>query len=303
MNCVLALGFFDGVHRGHGSLLRRAVEVAGELGVEPRALTLDTHPDQLLLGRTKFLLSTPEDKERLMKELYGIGMMSLPFTKQTMLLPWDVFVRDVLAGQYGAKHLVAGYNYHFGHRGEGRAERLKDICRELGIGCDVMTPVSLDGIPVSSTHIRRLVAQGAMARARDFLGHPHRLTGTVIQGRGVGAELGAPTANVPLPADWQQPAYGVYCTKVRVWDGGAYAEYNGITNVGLRPTFGPSATPVTESVLFGYQGSLYGRTVTVEFLDFRRPEQTFPTPEALREQIRRDIESAREFFTVSLSPS
>jgi riboflavin kinase/FMN adenylyltransferase len=293
MNCVLALGFFDGVHLGHGALLRRAVEAADGLGLPSRALTLDIHPDRLLLGRTKFLLSSPADRERLMRELYGIGgMMILPFTRQTMLMPWDSFVKDVLVGQYGARHLVAGYNYHFGHRGEGRAERLQGLCREIGIGCDVVSPVSLDGIPVSSTHIRRLVAQGDMARARDFLGHPHCMTGIVTQGRGVGAELGAPTANVPLPEDWQQPAFGVYFSRIRVWDGDSCDVYNGVTNIGLRPTFGLSAGPVAESVLFGYQGSLYGRAITIELLEFHRPEQTFATPEALREQIKRDLETA-----------
>jgi riboflavin kinase/FMN adenylyltransferase len=178
MKCVLALGFFDGVHLGHGALLRRAVETADGLGITSRALTLDIHPDRLLLGRTKYLLSSPMDRERLMKELYGVGgMTSLPFTRQTMLTPWDDFVQEILVGQYGATHLVAGYNYHFGHRGEGRAERLQKLCAELGVGCDIVPPQSLDGIPISSTHIRRLAAQGDIDRARDFLGHYYSLSG------------------------------------------------------------------------------------------------------------------------------
>jgi riboflavin kinase/FMN adenylyltransferase len=174
----MALGFFDGVHVGHGALLRRTHEIAESLRLPSVALTFDIHPDQLLHGQPPPLLSTPEERERIMRAQYGMdGVMVLPFTPYIMRLPWDAFVQEVLVNRYEARHLIVGYNYRFGYCGEGTAGRLAAFCQNIGIGCDVLPSVVVEGIPVSSTVIRKLAAQGDTHRARYFLGHDYPLSG------------------------------------------------------------------------------------------------------------------------------
>ena len=172
---VIALGFFDGVHIGHGALLRRVGEIARREGYLPAALTFDHHPKDFIPGAGHIpLLNTPADREELMHRLYGIRqVMVLPFDEHTREMPWRDFVTNLLVERYQAAHLVAGHDYHFGYQGQGDPERLRQLCGELGVGCDIIGRVELDGITVSSTYIRTLIQKGDMERAARFLGHPH----------------------------------------------------------------------------------------------------------------------------------
>ena len=173
MKRVIALGFFDGVHLGHGALLRRTVERAARLGAISAACTFDTHPAALVSHQAVPMLTTPGDRARLMRELYGIGeVIVLPFDEEMRTMAWDKFVTDYLVGGLHACHLVAGHDYRFGYRGEGTAEKLEALCAQLGLGCDIIPPVKVDGQIVSSTRIRALVEAGDMDAARRFLGHP-----------------------------------------------------------------------------------------------------------------------------------
>ena len=295
-NLVLALGFFDGVHLGHAALLRRAAAVAqaqGQAGgLTPGVMTFDVHPGALIPGRAQPLLNTPSERDSLLRAFPGIEkVITVTFDERMMRMPWREFI-DYTAG-LGAAHLVAGHDYRFGHRGRGDAEMLAAACADAGLGCCIIPPVEVDGVTVSSTHIRGLVASGGVERAARFLGRPHFITGTVGRGRGVGAGLGAPTVNLPLPEGVQPPAYGVYFTRVHTRGG----VYDAVTNVGVRPTFddaGPRA--VVESALFGFSGDLYGQETRVEFLRRHRPERRFENAEALSRQIKSDIEAAGKFF-------
>ncbi len=152
---VVALGFFDGVHIGHGALLRRVGEVAASLGAVPSAVTFDTHPTNLILKTPMPLLTSPLDRADLMRRYYGIrDVIVARFDERMMHMPWQEFVSDYLVKEHGAVHLVAGHDFHFGYKGEGNPERLEAMCRELGVGCDIIPKVEQDHITVSSTYIR-----------------------------------------------------------------------------------------------------------------------------------------------------
>lgn len=293
---VIALGFFDGVHLGHGALLRRVGEKAAELGAVPAAVTFDTHPENLILKTPAVpLLSSPLDRAELMRRFYGIREVIVAhFDERMMHMPWREFVTDYLAGEHGAVHLVAGHDFHFGYKGEGNPERLQALCGELGIGCDIIPKVVQDHITISSTYIRTLVAQGEMERAGEFLGHPHTLTDRVAHGKKIGGSaLGFPTVNLRVPAGVIVPAFGVYAT--RVWFDGQCR--SGVTNVGVRPTVEDNDGRVTvESYILDFDGDLYGHEIRVEFFKRLRGERRFPSLEALADEIGRNADQTRAYF-------
>ena len=290
---VIALGFFDGVHLGHGALLRRAAERAAELGAAPAAVTFDAHPEQVILGRGAPLLTTPAERADLMRRRYGVEeVIVVPFDEALMRMDWRDFVTDLLIGRYGAVHLIAGHDFRFGYRGEGNGPRLEALCAEKGIGCDIIPPVTVDGITVSSTYIRTLVAQGEMERANEFLGHPYQLTGQVGHGRKLGSRLGFPTVNLRVPPEGVTPAFGVYAAKVWVGE----MSYIAAANVGVRPTVETDGAVTAEGFLLDFDGDLYGETIRMEFYRHTRPERKFESMEALRTQVMRDAETVRQYF-------
>ncbi len=287
---VIALGFFDGVHLGHGALLSRTRQAADRLGGEACAVTFDTHPDRLVFGTPVPLINTPEDRAALMRELYGIDrVLTLHFDRAMMDLPWEDFISRVLVERYGASHVVCGHDFHFGRRGEGNPQRLADRCRALGLGCDVIPPVKLDGVVVSSTYIRTLLERGDLEQAARFLGHRHRLSGTVVSGRHLGRTIGIPTANLTLPEGLVRLPYGVYACRAMVPAGA----YRAVTNIGVRPTVN-GRTPTVESWLLDYEGDLYGQPLRLELCRFLRPEQKFPSLETLRQAILDNARTVRE---------
>ncbi|NLU24826.1 MAG: bifunctional riboflavin kinase/FAD synthetase [Clostridiales bacterium] len=292
---VIALGFFDGVHLGHGALLKKAVERATELNATPAVFTFDRPPKEVVTGKPVFLINSAEDRQELIHRLYGIDHVILaPFDRQMMTLPWEEFIVKLLVGQYHAIHLVAGHDYRFGHKNQGNTGLLRAKCEELGIGCDIIPKVEKDGITVSSTYIRTLVEKGDMERAAAFLGHPHSLTQTVCHGRHIGRTIGIPTVNLAVPAHVLVPDHGVYITRVYLPDG---TSCPGITNVGIRPTVCDSATVSVETFLLGFDGDLYGKQIRLEFYRHLRPERKFDSLEALRIQIQRDIGQAETYFS------
>jgi riboflavin kinase/FMN adenylyltransferase len=291
---VIALGFFDGVHRGHAALLRRVTAEAERRGVTPAAVTFDTHPEQLIVGTPMPLISSPLDRGELMRRYYGIReVIVVHFDQRMMRLPWEEFITDFLVREHSAAHLVAGHDFHFGYKGEGNPERLRIKCAELGVGCDIVPKVELCGITISSTYIRGLLSQGEMERANYFLGHPHTLTATVHHGKRLGTTLGFPTVNLRFAPGVLVPAYGVYAAKVFLPGG---ESYQAVTNVGSRPTVDSHGDVNAEGYLFDFEGDLYGQTLRMEFYKFLRPEVRFPSLEALRLAVRDDAEAARRYF-------
>ena len=291
---VIALGFFDGVHLGHAALLRRVTETAGRLGAVPAAATFDTHPEDVIPGRAHIpLITSPADRTELMKRLYGISdVLVTHFDQRMMRMDWRDFVRSYLVRECGAVHLVAGHDFHFGYKGEGNPRRLESLCAGLGLGCDIIPKVELEGITVSSTWIRSLLAQGEMERAARFLGHPYCFSGVVAHGKRLGSALGFPTVNLSFPAEVMTPAFGVYAARA-CFDGRSVMA---VANVGVRPTVEASGQANAEAFLLDFHGDLYGKALRLEFYRFLRPERKFPTLEALRAEVMRNAEETRKFF-------
>ena len=291
---VIALGFFDGVHLGHGALLRTVAARARELDALPCAFTFDRSPAAALTGKAVPLLSGVDDRALLMRELYGIQKVIVAPFDVMRRMDWQDFVAQYLQKELGVIHVVAGHDFHFGYKGEGTPRRLAEKCAGLGMGCDIIPKVELDGITVSSTYIRTLVAAGDMERAARFLGHPHVLSGEVIHGSELGRTLGTPTANLLVPSGVAAPAFGVYAAKVCLPGG---EERLAVTNVGVRPTVNDDKTAVTvEPWILDYQGDLYGQHIRVEFCARLRPERKFPSVDALRDAILENARQTRDYF-------
>ena len=291
---VIALGFFDGVHNGHAALMRRTYEVAKETGAVPSAFTFDPHPQNVIFGKPTPLLTSPEDRADLMRKYYGIeDVIVEPFTVERMKQPWRDFVEQTLAKELGAVHLVCGHDYHFGYKGEGNPNRLRELCGELGIGCDVIEKVEQEGITVSSTYIRTLVAQGEIERANEFLGHPYTLSDHVSHGKKLGTTLGFPTVNLKLKEHVMPPAKGVYATKVILENGEVLPA---VTNVGTRPTVDDGDQLTIEGFILDFHGDLYGQKIQMEFYKYLREERKFPSFDALKAEIAHNVEQTREYF-------
>ena len=291
---VIALGFFDGVHKGHGALLRTVAQAADRLGAMPCAFTFDRSPTAAITGQTIPLLSSVEDRVWLMRRYYGIEEVIVAPFDGMQKMDWQDFVSEYLQKELGCVHVVAGHDFHFGYMGKGNPQRLQEKCRELGMGCDIIQKVEQDGITISSTYIRTLIAQGEVERADQFLGHPHTLTNRVAHGKKIGTTtLGFPTVNLLIPQGVIVPAFGVYAT--RVWfDGQCRCA---VTNVGVRPTVEDNDGHVTvEGFILDFDGDLYGHEIRMEFYKYLRPEQCFPSMDALAAEIRRNAQQTRDYF-------
>lgn len=291
---IFALGFFDGVHLGHQALLGECVRLAGEAGVQASAITFDRHPQALFVPDPPPLINTAADREKLLRQ-YGMGTIrTLPVTQEVMSTPWRTFVQQLL--DEGAVGFVCGEDFRFGFRGEGNAEKLHALCRELDLPCQVVPQQTRDGLRISSTHIRALIEAGEMEKAVEFLGHPHLLTGTVHHGKALGRTLGIPTANLLLPPETVMPRRGVYACRVLA-EGRWYAA---VTNVGTRPTVAGQDITV-EPWILDFSGDLYGREITLAFYEFLRPEEKFPDLTALQQAIQADAGKTRQLLPGKLN--
>ncbi len=291
---VLALGFFDGVHLGHGALIRKTAERAKELGADPAVLTFDVHPDTLVRGERVPLITSPEDRADLIRRFFGVEeILSLRFDRSLMEMPWDAFLHWVKE-EFHAVHLICGHDFTFGWKGEGNPARLEAKCAELGLGADVIPKVTVDGETVSSTRIRALLLEGRLREANRLLGHPHALTDTVRTGYRLGRKLGTPTINMAFQPGVLVPAHGVYAGRLRIE--GETMDRWAVTNVGVRPTVSDGERVSVESYILDYEGNLYGRRVRLELLEFLRPERKFADTDALKAQIAQDTAAVRAFM-------
>lgn len=294
---VIALGFFDGVHNGHGQLMKAVTAAANRTGAVASAFTFDRSPTAVITGQPVPLISSVEDRIWLMRHYYGIQEVVVASFDAMQRMDWEDFITQYLIRNLGAVHVVAGHDFHFGYMGKGNPQRLKEKCAQLGIGCDIIGTVTQDGITISSTYIRTLIAQGEMERANQFLGHPHTLTNRVAHGKHIGSSaLGFPTVNLSIPDQVIVPAFGVYATKVH-FNGHSFMA---VTNVGVRPTIQDNDGRVTvEGFILDFSGDLYGQEVRMEFYKRLRGEQKFPSLQALAQEIGRNAQQTQEYFTTS----
>lgn len=286
---VIAIGVFDGVHIGHQQLIADTIAIAREKRCASCVLTFDRDPDQVVtpLHPAAQLTSFPE-KLRLISALGPDAILIVPFDEWLASLSPDDFCIDVLLDAAEPIACVVGYDFRFGAKASGDADTLRALGSLHGFQVVTHPLVHHDGAPVTSTRIRALVAAGEMEQAAALLGRNHRLGGFVERGKGLGREIGVPTANLRICAGHALPAPGVYAG----WAAVAGERHLAAVSVGVAPTF-PDATCVLEAHLIDFEGDLYDNTVTVEFAHRLRDQRAFTSNEALAEAIRADVEKVR----------
>jgi len=292
--CALTIGNFDGVHLGHRLILRRLKAVAEERGWKASVLTFHPHPTRVVAPeRSPKLLTSPERRAELM-EAEGIEqVLILPFTLARAAITAEEFIRKIVVGRLGARAVLVGHNFRFGHQHAGNVELLEKLGRELGFETIIVPALGWRGRAVSSSGLRELIQRGKVSLAARLLQTGYGMEGTVVPGRGVGTRQTVPTLNMASAAEII-PSRGVYITHTRDLDN--RREWNSITNIGYRPTFGASDELSIETFLLEPLEGEAPRRIRVEFLRRIRDERRFENPEALRVQILKDARAAQNYF-------
>jgi len=286
---ALTIGTFDGMHLGHQAVIGELCRRAKQRSLASLVMTFAQHPSLIVKGEAPPLLIPVERRLEMLTALGIKAALLLPFDAALAALEPRTFVRDKLCTGLNARLLIVGYDFRFGAGGSGDATLLGTLGREeCGFEVVRVPPMTVGETTVSSTTIRWALASGDVAAVRGYLGRPFSVRGKVVSGLRRGHGLGFPTANIGLALGSLWPRYGVYLVRVTA---GA-SDYDGLANVGVRPTFGRGA-PGIEVFLLGYDGDLYGTTIDVAFLDFIRPEKQFSDPGKLRAQIDSDLKQAR----------
>lgn len=289
---MLALGNFDGLHRGHVKILERVKRRAAERSATSVVMTFDPHPPRIVRpDKAPPLLMTKAQRLEALEHAGVQGAAVVRFTPE--LSQWDpeTFVRTVLVDWLRVTEVWVGANFLFGRERTGNFTLLRSLGARYGFRAEKIDPVRYKEFVVSSTRIRRLVTEGRVDEAGALLGRQYSIDGVVVEGAGRGTQLGFPTANLSTENELIPPN-GVYATTATI-DGVIHPS---ITNVGFRPTFGDARLPVVETHLLNHDGALYGRQVRLGFVQRMRDERAFESPEALRAQIRVDIERVGELF-------
>lgn len=283
--CVVALGTFDGVHRGHQKVIKSAVKEADKIGAASLVITFEPHPQQLIAPeRGLRLLTSLEEREAMFCELGVDGVVVVSFNRRMQKLSYQQFVKKYLVGKLGVSHVFIGFDYAFGKGRSGDAKHLRILGKKLGFKVTVIGPVLSLLKPVKSRVIRELISHGDFARALRLLGHSYQIEGKVVKGHGRGRELGFPTANLAIDRRKLIPAYGVYAGSVKIGS----KMYKCAINIGAQPTFGIGDAAVEVHVI-KFKGNLHGRKLKVTLTKRLRDEIHFSDVAKLKRQIAKDI--------------
>jgi len=298
---AVAIGNFDGVHRGHRALLDEARARAARRGGTSAVLTFTPHPARLFApAKAPPLILSLERRLELCAEAGIETAVVESFTPAFAAIEAEAFVRRVLAQDLAARDVVVGYDFSFGRGRAGNVALLAALGAELGIGVAVIPPVTVDGLPCSSTRIRELCAAGDVRRAAALLGRPVEIEGRVVRGAARGKALGFPTANL-APEGELRPKVGIYAARTRLLEGPqAGTAYRTALSIGRNPTFtseGGQAPVTVEAYLLDFEGDLYDRRLRLEVLEHLRDEQRFASIDALKAQIAADVERVRELLS------
>jgi riboflavin kinase/FMN adenylyltransferase len=290
---VISIGNFDGVHCAHKAVLRELTHRAGELGAKALAVTFDPHPLRILRPEFAPKLITPLPVKLELLQQTGLdATLMLPFTPEFSRKTAREFVQQVIVDKLQAKEVHEGANFHFGHKAQGTVGQLAQFGRELGFHVEIYPELQIRGEAVSSSRIRQLLLSGNVSRARMLLGRTFSIASTPAKGRGYGSKYTVPTINLAL-YDELVPANGVYITRTRVGD----EAFDSVTNIGVRPTFGEASFAIETHLLNFHPLALNESThVEIKFLKRIRAEMKFPNPEALRQQIQRDVKYAQRYL-------
>ncbi|TQV71191.1 bifunctional riboflavin kinase/FAD synthetase [Exilibacterium tricleocarpae] len=297
--CVATIGSFDGVHRGHQVIIGQVTDKARELGKPSVAVVFEPQPTEYFMqSQAPARLMRFREKAEALFDAGVERVLCLYFNDALRLLSGAEFVRQVVIERLRPDYMVVGDDFQFGRDRTGGIGLLREAGAAHGFTVADTHTFAIDGERVSSTRIRKLLAAGDFRGAARLLGKPYRLTGRVIHGRQLGRQLGVPTANVLLHRH-RSPLQGVYAVEVAV-AGDTAVRYRGVANVGVRPTVAHGSRPVLETHLFDFGGDLYGRRLLVTFRQKLREEQRFASVDLLKDQIHRDIETARTLFEAGL---
>lgn len=291
--CVLTIGVFDGVHRGHQALIQAAVARGRDLGLPVVVMSFDPHPAQVVRpGNRPAVLSTLPRRAELVDELGADVFLVLPFTPEVAATPAETFVHDVIVGRLHAAAVVVGENFRFGHKAAGTVALLTELGQRFGFTATGIGTVIGDEVRISSTYVRACVAAGDVAAAAAALGRPHRVDGYVVHGEGRGgAELGFPTANLDVDPDTAVPADGIYAGYFLLGTRRSPAAIS----IGSNPTFSGRVRTI-EAFVLDEGGNFYGRKVALEFVAHLRGMERFESVDELVAQIGRDVERTREIL-------
>jgi len=292
---VYAIGNFDGVHLGHQQVIARTRQIAEEKGAKTGILMFEPHPRQYFFPDQPFFrLMSFRAKARTLGQ-FGVNLIAaLPFDKRLATMEPEDFIRAVLAEGLGASHVVVGYDFRFGKGRKGDGALLEKMSSELGFGVSIVDEVKKGEETYSSTRIREMLAKGEPRAAAELLGHWWTVETHVIKGDQRGRTIGFPTANLSLE-DHVQPAFGVYAVKVEIEEGPHKGTYNGVANVGRRPTFDKDDV-LLEVHIFDFDGDIYGAHLAVSFIEHLRDERKFDGLDSLKAQIAADSAKAREIL-------
>lgn len=293
---VVTTGTFDGVHRGHRKILEQLQQLAQDQGGQSVLLTFHPHPRAVLQPDLDLkLIHSQNEKIQSLKSTGLDHLIIHPFTLEFSRTKSLAFVRDILVRQIGAKRLVIGYDHHFGRNREGSFEHLKEYGPLYGFSVEEISAQDVDEVTVSSTKIRQAISEGAMETVRDYLGESFPLTGKVVEGERIGRQIGYPTANIQVEDPYKIiPANGVYAVEAYL-PAESEKPFAAMCNIGYRPTFGGKFQTI-EVHLFDFDQVLYGKEMSLRFLQRLRGEQKFEGVEALRMQLEKDERAARRFF-------
>lgn len=292
---AVTIGFFDGVHQGHRFLLKQLEALSVANNLRAAVVTFDCHPRSVLQKDfVPSLLTTQEEKLKLLSETFDGKIIVLPFTEKLSIMSAKEFMQNVLCNELNAKILLMGYNHRFGHGG-GTTEEYETWGRETGI--EVTVAKALEGEKISSSRIRNIISLGEIEKANSMLGYPYFLTGEVTEGKQIGRQIGFPTANLIVSKEKLLPACGVYGVWVNL---PCKTKRPGMLCIGHRPTVEENGEISVEVHIFDYSANLYGTSISIDFIGKLRDERHFDSLEDLQKQLELDAFSARKMCSLTL---
>lgn len=280
---VITIGNFDGLHNGHQVLIKKAVKYAKDNNMKSIVFTFENHPANYFRASSLKQIITNQEKARRIKKLGVDIMVSIPFDKYMTQISADEFVREILVNRLGARRIIVGHDFTFATNREGNSSVLKKLAYKYNFTVEIVKPIKINDIRVSSTHIRNLVSHGNVSKVKDYLGYNYEISGKVIHCKQLGRSIGYPTANISIQDNIVIPQRGVYATKVHLGD----ESYFGATNVGYNPTVNGKKVSI-ETHILQFNRDIYGEVIKIEFLERIRDEKKFNSLDDLVEQIKKD---------------
>lgn len=280
---VVTIGNFDGLHKGHQVLIKKAVDYGKENNMKSVVFTFENHPANYFVSNSIKNIISNKEKTRRLRKLGVDIIVSIPFDEYMTKISAEEFVKNILVNKLGAERVIVGYDFTYARNKEGNADLLKILAKKYNFELEVLKPIKIDGTRVSSTYIRSLVSQGKVSHVKKYLGYNYEIEGKVIQCRQLGRTIGFPTANIEIDKNMITPKTGIYATKVYIDD----KIYYGATNIGYNPTVNGKGLSIETNIL-EFNEEIYGKIIKVEFLERTRDEKTFSSLEELKNQLEKD---------------